>query len=255
MPIEIEQFRCLETNIGLLFRDTESDEVAAVDAPDADAVRAALERRNWELRHIFVTHSHPDHIQGIDGLRRHYACRVVAPEKSRELVREADLWIDEGDVVRVGGTHFHVLATPGHCTDHVAYWAKALNIAFVGDVLFAVGCGRVFGGNYAAMYNSLQRVKAMPDETQVYFGHDYAVNNGRFALAAEPGNADLTARLKLVDETKKAGKLFSPVTLADEKRTNPFLRTDAPAVAAMVKLSPTDGEAVFRALRDWKDRF
>ena len=255
MATEIELFRCLDTNVGILVRDTETGEVAAVDAPDGAAILAVLERKNWPLNHILITHAHADHIQGIDALRKAHECRVIAPEKSRELVQRADLWVGDGDIVRVGALHFEVMATPGHSQDHVSYRLEEEKQAFIGDVLFVMGCGRVFAGDYKGMWHSLQRLSHMPDETLLYCGHDYALNNGRFALQVEPDNEDIKQRMQEVEAARDKVKIFMPTTLGDEKKTNPFLREHLPQVAAMVDKNPEEPERVFRALRDWKDSF
>lgn len=255
MLTEIELFRCLDTNIGILIRDGETGEVAAIDAPDAEATLKVLEQKQWPLHHLLITHSHSDHIQGLDALRKARDFRVIAPEKSRELIQRADLWIDEGDVVRVGNLHFNVLATPGHSRDHVSYWLKENNIAFVGDVLFVMGCGRVFSGDYSGMWTSLQRLNLLPDTTQIYCGHDYAVKNAQFAHEVEPDNEIIKKRLDNILEKQVKKDIIMPTTLAEERDTNPFLRTNQKTVADSVNLDSAHSEAVFKALRDWKDRF
>ncbi len=255
MSLEIVTFPCLDTNIGILLRETETGNVAAIDAPDADTIDAELKKRNWTLNHILITHSHSDHVQGVPALIKRHSCRVIAPAKAQELLKQADLWVGEGDKIRIGNLRAAVLATPGHCQDHLSYWFESIETLFAGDCLFAMGCGRVFGGNYRAMWASLQRLAGLPEATRVYFGHDYALANGRFALAAEPENAALQARVAVAETVRAVGRMFISSTIGDEKQTNPFLRTSLPQIAQKVDLENGDPVAVFKALRDWKDRF
>ena len=256
MSLEIAVFPCLETNIGILLRETETGKVASVDAPDADAIEAELQKRKWRLDHILITHCHSDHVQGLDDLQKKYNCRVVAPSKGRDLLKTADLWVGEGDRIRLGCLQTIVLSTPGHCRDHVAYWFESASTLFAGDCLFALGCGRVFGGDFQAMWASLQKLADLPDETKLYYGHDYAAANGRFAIAAEPDNAALQKRIEQIQAEHEAGRLFVPSTIGEEKQTNPFLRAALPSLARAVDLdTDEDPSIVFKALREWKDRF
>lgn len=255
MPAEIHAFRCLDDNIGVLIRDPQSGACAAIDAPEEKAVLEALEKTGWTLTDILVTHRHADHIQGIPALKARFGCRVVAPVKAQAEVPFADTYVREGDSVIVGELTGHVWETPGHCRDHIAYWFAADRALFAGDTLFTLGCGRVMESSYAEMWHSLQRLAALPDEAKVYSGHDYVLSNAKFALAADPDNAALKARAVEAETAKTEGRFLVPSTIREEKATNPFLRAGEPALAKSVKKSTDDPEAVFTALREWKNDF
>ena len=194
-------------------------------------------------------------MQGIEALKRRYGCRVVAPEKARGEVPAVDAYVAEGDTVRVGELSAHVWETPGHCRDHIAYWFAADRALFAGDTLFTLGCGRVMESTFAEMWSSLSRLAALPGEAQVYSGHDYVLQNGKFALAVEPDNAALKARMAEAEKAKTEGRFLIPSTIGEEKATNPFLRAGEPSVARAVKMEGADPGKVFQALREWKNRF
>ncbi|HEV2557768.1 MAG TPA: hydroxyacylglutathione hydrolase [Microvirga sp.] len=255
MPAEIRAFRCLDDNIGVLIRDPESGACAAVDAPEEAPIVAALEEAGWTLTDILVTHRHADHIGGIEALKARTGCRVVAPRKALGQVPAVDLFVGEGDVVEVGGLRAQVFETPGHCSDHVSYWFEDERVLFCADTLFTLGCGRVLEGSYGDLWTSLQRLAALPGETRVYSGHDYVLSNGRFALAADPDNAALKARMAEAERARAEGRFLIPSTIADEAATNPFLRAGEPALARSVKREGASASEVFAALREWKNRF
>jgi len=254
MPAEIHAFRCLEDNIGALIHDPSTGACAAVDVPEESAVLAALQQRGWRLTDVIVTHRHADHVQGIPAVKARTGCRVVAPLKAQESVA-ADAYVREGDTVHVGSLQAHVWETPGHCSDHVSYWFAADRALFCGDVLFTLGCGRVSESPPETMWASLQRLAALPDEARVYSGHDYVLSNARFALAADPENAALQARAEEAERMKREGRFLIPSTIGAEKATNPFLRAVEPALARAVNLEGAPAPAVFKALREWKNRF
>ena len=255
MPAQIHAFRCLDDNIGALIRDAETGACASIDAPEEQAVFAALDRTGWTLTDILVTHRHRDHVQGIEALKRRTGCRVMAPTKAAGHVPEMDLAVREGDIVAVGELRAEAWETPGHCSDHVSYWFASERVIFAGDTLFTLGCGRVLEGPYADLWNSLQRLAALPDEVQVYCGHDYTLANARFALAADPNNQALKQRNTEAEAAKAEDRFLVPTTIGAEKATNPFLRAAEPALARAVNKEGADPLAVFQALREWKNRF
>ena len=221
MPAEIRAFRCLSDNIGALVHDPATGACAAVDAPEEAPIVAALDEAGWTLSEIIVTHRHADHVQGIEALKRRYGCRVVAPEKARGEVPAVDAYVAEGDTVRVGELSAHVWETPGHCRDHIAYWFAADRALFAGDTLFTLGCGRVMESTFAEMWSSLSRLAALPGEAQVYSGHDYVLQNGKFALAVEPDNAALKARMAEAEKAKAEGRFLIPSTIGRRRRRTP----------------------------------
>lgn len=255
MSAQIHVFRCLEDNIGALIHDPNTGACAAIDAPEEGPILAALSETGWRLSDILVTHRHGDHVQAIEPLKQRTGCRVVAPVKARDFVPAADAFVREGDTVLVGNLQAHVWETPGHCADHVSYWFAADRALFAGDTLFTLGCGRMFEGTYPEFWATLQRLAALPDEARVYCGHDYTLSNARFALAADPENAALKARVAEAEEAKAEGRFLVPSTIGQEKATNPFLRAGEPQLAKSVDKVGAKPVDVFQALREWKNRF
>jgi len=255
MPAEIRVFRCLEDNIGALIRDPATGACAAVDAPEEGPLVKALDEAGWRLTDIIVTHRHRDHVEGIEGLKRRFRCRVVAPAKAAGEVPAVDATVREGDTVRVGELSAEVWETPGHCRDHIAYWFAADGALFAGDTIFTLGCGRVMESTFDEMWNSLSRFARLPDSARVYSGHDYTISNARFALAVDPDNAALKARAAEAERAKAEGRFLIPSTIGEEKATNPFLRAGDPAVARSVDKAGAPANEVFAALREWKNRF
>ncbi|KQP58263.1 hydroxyacylglutathione hydrolase [Methylobacterium sp. Leaf112] len=253
---DIRTFLCRSDNIGVLLHDPETGACAAIDVPEAGPVLAALDEAGWTLTDILVTHRHADHIEGIAEVKRRTGARVTAPAKAGAAVPEVDVAVSEGDVVRVGALSAEVWETPGHCVDHVTYWFEAAGLVFAGDTLFTLGCGRVMEAEPSVLWRSLARFARLPDDTQVYSGHDYVLSNAGFARAADPDNAKLTARMVEAERAKAEGRFLIPTTLGEERATNPFLRAGEPALAHAVDLAPgTEPVHVFTALRAWKNKF
>lgn len=253
---EIKTFLCRSDNVGVLIRDPATGACAAIDVPEAGAMLKALDETGWRLSDILVTHRHADHVEGIPAVKRATGARVTAPAKAVGAVPDVDVTVAEGDTVRVGGLEAQVWETPGHCADHVTYWFEGAGLICAGDTLFTLGCGRVMESPPEILWRSLQRFAALPDDTQVFSGHDYVIGNARFALAADPDNRDLAARFAEAERARAEGRFLVPSTMGRERATNPFLRSGEPALARSVDHAPgTQPEQVFVALRAWKDRF
>src|SRR5882724_11331320 len=206
MPAETRLFPCLKDNYGVLLHDPESGATAAIDAPEAAAVEAALKATGWRLTDILVTHHHGDHTGGIEELKQRHHCRVVAPAAEADGIPEVDETVRQNDKVRVGGIEAQVIETPGHTAGHISYFFPADRLAFVGDTLFSIGCGRVIEGNAQMMWESLLKLRALPDDTRVFCGHEYTAANVRFAKTIEPDNAMLAERAQEVAELVAAKK-------------------------------------------------
>ncbi len=230
---------------------------AVVDPGDAAPVLRALEARQLHLEAVLVTHHHADHVGGVAALVQAHGAHVFGPAHSP--VAQIDTRLQGGDTITVLDQPFTVLDVPGHTLDHIAYWCAPLAALFCGDTLFAGGCGRIFEGTPAQMYASLARIAALPDDTGVYCAHEYTLSNLRFAVAVEPGNADLLQRQRDCEQLRAHGEPTVPSTLAMERASNPFLRcaqaTVREAVQGHSPGTPSDPAAVFAALRAWKDRF
>ena len=234
--LQIVQFTARSDNFAVLVHDPDSGRTASIDAPEAAPILAELKDRGWQLTDIFVTHKHYDHIDGIPALKEAYDVTVTGPAKSARETGLYDETVSDGDSFDFAGHRVQVIETPGHTLDHVSYYIADQNLLFSADTLFALGCGRVFEGNPAMMWNSLKALRALPDETIVYCGHEYTLANARFAVTADPQNSQLAQRLAEIETLRAAGKPTLPTLLGLEKATNPFLRADDPAVAAAMGL-------------------
>jgi len=233
MTLDVRLFPCLTDNYGLLVRDRDSGRVATIDTPDADAILAELERSGWgRLDLILNTHWHPDHTQGNARLKAETACEIVGPEEVRRAA-PIDRVVAGGDTVMLGGTALEVTDTPGHTLGHIVYRSPADAQAFVGDVLFNLGCGRLFEGTPAQMWNSLQTLAAWPDDTVVWCAHEYTAANARFALSVDD-RPEMAARAAEIFAMRERGEATVPTTIGAEKVFNPFLRAgDAETFAAV----------------------
>lgn len=255
MPAQLRLFLCLTDNYGVLVHDPASGATAAIDAPEAAPVEAALKGNGWKLTDILVTHHHGDHTGGIAELKQRYRCRIIAPRGEAAKIPQVDLAVKEGDTVNVGGLAAHVIETPGHTLGHIAYWLHADKLAFVGDTLFSIGCGRVIEGTPEMMWRSLVKLRELPDDTRIFCGHEYTQANIRFAKTIEPNNRALLAREREVEKLIAEGKPTIPTTLAQEKAANPFLRADLPDVAAAIGMAGRPPAEVFAEIRARKNKF
>lgn len=254
MAAEIRLFPCLTDNFGALIHDPETKATAAIDAPEAAPVIAALEREGWTLTDILVTHHHGDHVGGVAELKQKYSCRVVAPHDKAAKIADVDQRVAQGDLIKVGNLLARVLETPGHTLDHISYVFDDEKTLFAADTLFSIGCGRVFEGTYPMMWESLSKLRALPDDFKLYCGHEYTASNVKFALTVEPENTVLKARAEEVARLRAASKPTVPTLLGDEKKANVFLRADDPAVATSVHLKGASAAQVFAELRERKNK-
>jgi hydroxyacylglutathione hydrolase len=255
MRAETRLFLCLKDNYGVLLHDPESGATASIDAPEAAPVEAALKATGWKLTDILVTHHHGDHTGGIVALKEKYQCRVVAPAAEAAAIPAVDETVREGDKVKVGKLTGSVIETPGHTNGHIAYWFHADKLAFVGDTLFSIGCGRVIEGTPETMWRSLVKLRDLPNDTEIYCGHEYTAANIRFARTIEPNNAVLAAREAQAKQQIAQGEPTIPVTIGDEKLANPFLRADVAEVAAGIGMTGKPAAQVFTEIRARKNKF
>jgi hydroxyacylglutathione hydrolase len=255
MPAQIHLFMCLKDNFGVLLHDPGSGRTAAIDAPEAAPVEAALKATGWTLTDILVTHHHHDHTGGIEALKQRYRCRVVAPDGEAGAVPGVDETVREGDTIRVGGLEGRVIETPGHTSAPATLFFAADKLLFAGDTLFSIGCGRVIEGSMDQMWQSMLKLRALPDDTRLYCGHEYTLANIKFARTIEPDNKALAARERQVQELLAAGKPTAPSTLGEEKAANPFLRADAAEVAKAVGMAGAPAAQVFAEIRMRKNKF
>lgn len=255
MTAQIRLFRCLSDNYGVLLHDPATGATASIDAPEAGPVEAVLKETGWKLTDILVTHHHHDHTGGIETLKQKYRCRVVAPAGEAAKIPAVDETVKEGDTVKVGNLSANVIETPGHTLGHIAYWFHGDKLAFVGDTLFSIGCGRVIEGTPAQMWESLKKLRQLPDDTEIYCGHEYTLSNIKFALTIEPENSVLAAREAQARRQVQEGAPTIPTTICDEKLANPFLRADRADVAANVGMAGKPATDVFTEVRARKNKF
>ncbi|PVM91783.1 hydroxyacylglutathione hydrolase [Caulobacter radicis] len=244
MPLQIHQFPCLSDNYGFLVRDVATGKTACIDTPEADAILMQLEKLGWDLDFILNTHWHPDHAGGNEAVKAATGATIVGPQEVTRIA-PLDRLVAGGDVVELGETKFTVIDSGGHTLGHVAYHDAEGGVAFVGDTLFALGCGRMFEGDPEQMWASLSRLADLPDDTTVYCAHEYTASNARFALSVDSDPA-LKARTDQVFAARERGEATVPTTIGLEKATNPFLR--APALRP--GLAPAQAFAEIRAAKD-----
>jgi len=251
--LEIHQFMCRSDNYGVLVHAPETGETASIDAPNADAIRQALADKGWKLTHIFTTHHHGDHVEGHRALKRETGCRITGPKREDAKIPELDDAVGDEDAFTFAGHAVQILETPGHTLGHIAYVLPDDRLAFVGDTLFAMGCGRIFEGTADMMWGSLCKLMALPANTTVYCGHEYTLANARFALTVEPDNAELAARVKEVEALRDKGLATLPTTMAQELATNPFLRADTAGIRQTLAMPDAPAGEVFAEIRKRKD--
>jgi hydroxyacylglutathione hydrolase len=244
MPLTVRQFPCLTDNYGFIIRDEASGLTACIDTPDVGAILAALKREGWDLDFIFNTHWHPDHAGGNAEIKAATGAMVVGPAEVTRIA-PLDRTVAGGEVVDLGQTRFEVIDSGGHTLGHITYFDAKDRIAFVGDTLFALGCGRLFEGTPQQMWASLSRIAALPDDTTVYCAHEYTAANARFALSVDADPA-LKRRADQIFAARERGEATVPTTIALEKATNPFLR--APRLAP--GLADHEAFAKVRAAKD-----
>jgi hydroxyacylglutathione hydrolase len=251
--LQIHQFPCLSDNYGFLIHDPATGATAAIDTPDAEEIMRQADAKGWRITDIWNTHWHPDHAGGNAAIKTKTGATVTGPAEVERIGTAADRVVDEADRVKLGNIEARVLNVGGHTLGHIAYVFDVDKVAFVGDALFSMGCGRLFEGTPEQMWGSLQKIAALPDDATLYCAHEYTQSNARFAISMDPCNRALQARIAEVDKLRAEGKPTVPMTLRVEKQTNPFLR--APLLKGAVMLpNATDVEA-FADIRKRKDNF
>jgi hydroxyacylglutathione hydrolase len=255
MPIEIEQFTCRSDNFCVLAHETESGETAIIDAPEEAAIIAAIQRTGWRPTALLITHHHGDHVQANLALKKRFGLKITGPKAEAAKIPGIDEEVEEGRIIKLGGEMIGVIETPGHTAGHVSYHFEKSHLAFTGDTLFALGCGRLFECKPSVMLQSLKKLTALPPETRIYCGHEYTQSNARFALTVDPTNSALKERASEIDRLRAEGKPTLPTTMARELATNPFLRWHDAAIRRNLGMENASDEAVFAEIRRRKDAF
>ncbi|HEY7765361.1 MAG TPA: hydroxyacylglutathione hydrolase [Aestuariivirgaceae bacterium] len=252
--LEVSQFPVLSDNYGVLLHDPASGQTASIDAADAAAVDAALKARGWSLTHVLVTHHHSDHTDGVLELKQAHGAAVYGPARDTRAIPGLDRGFSGGDRFSFAGREVSVIFAPGHTKGHIVYHLPADHLAFVGDVLFSLGCGRVIEGTMQEMWTSLDALRRLPPDTSIYCGHEYTLANARFALTVEPGNEALRRRAEEVAALRAKSLPTLPTTMAAERAANPFLRPDSEEIRTNLNMVKASDAEVFAELRERKNR-
>ncbi|MEQ6248855.1 hydroxyacylglutathione hydrolase [Sulfitobacter sp. HNIBRBA3233] len=263
MPCEVHEtdshtlvtIPCLSDNYAFLLRDKSSGDVALIDVPEADPILHELDARGWKLSQIWLTHHHFDHVDGLPALLKQQQAPVYGAKADAERLPDLDVALADGESFAFGENDIDVLDVSGHTIGHIAFYAPAAGMAFTADSLMALGCGRLFEGTPAQMWDSLSKMSDWPDETLICSGHEYTASNAKFALTVDPDNAALQARSDAIRAAREAGRFTVPSRMGEERATNPFLRPqDATIRAGLGMQDATDAE-VFGEIRARKDNF
>jgi hydroxyacylglutathione hydrolase len=224
MALDIVRIPVLSDNYVWLVHEPQSGDTAVIDPAVAEPVLAAAAERGWRISQIWNTHWHPDHVGGNAAIKAATGCVITGPAAEAAKIPGIDRAVREGDSVALGGVTASVIDVPAHTAGHIAYHCASGHAAFVGDTLFAMGCGRLFEGTAAQMFANMQRLAALPDDTAIYCAHEYTLSNARFAVTVEPDNIALTERLAQVEVMRARGEPTVPTSIGAEKATNPFMR-------------------------------
>lgn len=255
MPLTVVTVPCLRDNYAYLLHDPETKATAVVDVPEAAPIIAALSGRGWTLSDILITHHHDDHIDGVAELRAATGARVTGAAADAHRLPPLDLMVSEGDAVTIGTSRATVIEVPGHTVGHIAFHIPDSSVVFTADSLMAFGCGRLFEGTAAQMWESLCKLRALPPRTLVCSGHEYTLSNAKFARTIEPDNPALIYRCEQVEAARAEGQPTVPTVLSDELATNPFLRADQQSVKKALGMEHATDAEVFSEIRSRKDRF
>jgi len=255
MPFDLITIPCLSDNYAFLLRDHQSDKVALIDAPEAAPILAELKKRDWQLNQIWLTHHHPDHIQGVADVLKEHDANVIGAKADEHRLPPLDRKVAEDDSITLGALETRVLDVSGHTIGHIAFYVPTAKAAFTADSLMALGCGRLFEGAPAQMWESLQKLMTLPEDTMICSGHEYTSANAKFALTVDPKNTDLISRAKDIEAARKKGLPTVPSKLSTELKTNPFLRPADPAIRATLGMPDATDTDVFTEIRARKDKF
>ena len=253
--LDMHQFMCRSDNYGVLVHDHRTGATAAIDAPDAAVIERELQKRGWQLTHIWTTHHHEDHVAGNLALKEQFGCQIMGPAAEAEKIPGLRMPLKGGETFQWAGREVKIYDCPGHTKGHIAYHIPAEFSLLAGDTLFAMGCGRVLEGTMEEMWGSLDRLRKLKPHTFVYCGHEYTEANAKFALSVESGNRALQARATVVANQRAKGEMTCPTTIGDELKTNPFLRPESAEIRKNLGLEQASDAEVFAELRRRKDTF
>jgi len=254
MPFDLITIPCLSDNYAYLLRDHDSGKVALIDVPEAAPILAELKKRDWEVSQIWLTHHHPDHIQGVADVLKEHDANVIGAKADEHRLPPLDRKVSEDDSITLGSLETRVIDVSGHTVGHIAFYVPTAKAAFTADSLMAMGCGRLFEGTATQMWESLQKLMALPEDTMICSGHEYTAANAKFALTVDPANTDLISRTKDIEAARKNGVPTVPAQLLTELQTNPFLRPADPGIRATLGMQDATDTQVFTEIRARKDK-
>lgn len=255
MPFDLVTVPCLSDNYAFLLHDAASGHTLLVDVPEAAPILAELADRNWQVSHVLLTHHHPDHVQGLAQLLADHPAQVIGGAADAHRLPPLDVALREGDIFRFAGEEAEVYDVSGHTVGHIAVHFPISGIAFTADSLMALGCGRLFEGSPAQMWESLSKLMKLPTATTICSGHEYTAANARFALSIEPDNQDLIARAAAIDAARAKNQPTVPSKLSEELSTNPFLRPHSAEIRERLGMQKHSDAEVFAEIRRRKDTF
>ena len=251
----IEIIPCLSDNYAYIIRDEQENKNILVDAPEHAPIEKYLDAKAMSLDFILITHHHSDHIDGISYLKNKYAPKIIGAKKDKHRLPPLDIEVEEGSKLSIGSKTFEIYAVDGHTVGHIAYRLLDDKALFSGDSLMVMGCGRLFEGTPKEMWESLKKLKRLPEDTMIYSGHEYTKSNIEFALTVDPKNEKLkTRRIKELAQLEK-GAPTVPSTLREELDTNPFLRESEPSIVTYLDILNLDPSSRFAKIRSLKDNF
>jgi len=253
--LSVHLYTYLSDNYGVLLHDAESGSTACIDTGEAAATLAAIKATGWTLNEIWVTHHHADHTAGVLAVKDATGAKVIGPNPVSSPIEGLDQTLSDGDTFEFGGSTVQVLHTPGHTLDMINFYLPNEKLVFTGDTLFTLGCGRLFEGTPAQMFQSLSKLSALPKDTVVYSSHEYTVANAKFALSVDPDNQNLINKAESATKAVANGEPTVPSTIEEELKTNPFLRADDAGIRKVLNMQDASDEAVFTEIRHRKDNF
>ena len=253
--LEISTIKCLTDNYSYLIKDEETNLVGVIDPSEFAPVDRAISKSYKKLDFVLNTHHHFDHIGGNQKLKEKYNSKVVASKIDESRIPGIDIKLSEGDLFKFGKTDFKIIFIPGHTKGHIAFYSKSEKIVFTGDTLFSLGCGRIFEGTHKQMFESLNKIKNLPESTKIYCGHEYTKKNLQFCMKYENNNKFLIKKLDWINSQLTKKKPTIPISLEEELKTNIFLRCNKLSLKNALGMNSAPDEAIFKKLRDLKDQF
>ncbi|MDB9784495.1 hydroxyacylglutathione hydrolase [Pelagibacteraceae bacterium] len=253
--LNIHTIPCLNDNYSYVIHDEISNLVGVIDPSEFSSIDNFISKKLNKIDYIFNTHHHFDHVGGNKELKKKYSTKILGSKTDRKRIPEIDFLLSDGDNFKFGKINFNILFIPGHTSGHIAFYSKQEKIVFTGDVLFSLGCGRIFEGTYSQMFKSINKLKNLPKETNIFCGHEYTKKNLDFCLKYESENKFLLKKQDWINDKIKKGLPTVPVKLEDELNTNIFLRCDNKALKNKLKMNNSEDELIFEKLRNLRDEF